>query len=657
MFSANSSQVSEDRLYVEDVFSTYLYTGNGSTQTITNGIDLTGKGGLVWIKQRNGASYTHNLADTVRGNTKYLYTSATDAEETVTTRITSFGSSGYNLGANLSVNGSGNTYASWTFRKAPKFFDVVTYTGNGVNGRAISHSLGATPGCIIVKATNTSGLSWFVYHRSAGVNGSYPNYLYLNSTSAAQPGEVFGWNAVPTATEFFIGQFGEVNNNGTTYVAYLFAHDTTSDGIIQCGSYTGNGSATGPTVTLGWEPQWIMIKRSNSTGSWVMLDNMRGMAVGGNDARLLADASDAETTSGNDLSPTATGFQLTTTSPETNANGSTYIYIAIRRGPMRTPTSGTSVYKSVTRNGTGSVPWVASGAGFPPDMTIMSGRNLVGFSGPGSYQNSIIDRLRRATEHIQTINTNGEGGGWGSGHIHNMDGYNGLYSGDMSYYNASSGTYVDHHFRRAPSFFDVVCYTGNFTANRNISHNLGVTPELIIMKSRSAAYDWNVYHTFTGSGHSYAFLNSTAAGGTATYAVYGENAPTSTTFSVGADNGTNASGGTYVAYLFASCPGVSKVGSYTGNGSSQTINSGFTNGARFVLIKGVSGYGVDSWYVWDSARGIVAGNDPYLMLNNAQAEIASNDSIDPTSSGFVVNQIGDTNINYTGTTYIYLAVA
>ena len=111
----------------------------------------------------------------------------------------------------------------------------------------------------------------------------------------------------------------------------------------------------------------------------------------------------------------------------------------------------------------------------------------------------------------------------------------------------------------------------------------------------------------------------------------------------------------YVAYLFASCPGVSKVGSYTGNGSSQTINCGFTGGARFVLIKRTDSTG--AWYVWDSARGIVAGNDPYLLLNSTAAEVATDDSLDTNSTGFIVNQDAATNINVSSASYIFLAIA
>jgi hypothetical protein len=207
------------------------------------------------------------------------------------------------------------------------------------------------------------------------------------------------------------------------------------------------------------------------------------------------------------------------------------------------------------------------------------------------------------------------------------------------------------NFRRAPGFFDEVCYTGT-GANLTVNHNLGVAPELIIIKARSQSAYWP-----TWNGGKIGSINTTDAffGPTTNYvnnvtaSSFGVNNPGNTNFD------TSLLGVTYVAYLFASAPGVSKVGSYTGNGSSQTINCAFTTGARFVLIKRTDSTG--DWYVWDSARGIVAGNDPYLALNSSAAQVTSDDSVDTDSTGFVVNQVAASNINVNAATYIFLAIA
>ena len=144
-----------------------------------------------------------------------------------------------------------------------------------------------------------------------------------------------------------------------------------------------------------------------------------------------------------------------------------------------------------------------------------------------------------------------------------------------------------------------------------------------------------------------------ADGGNTGSSYWNNTAPTSSVFTVGTDGGTNASSTNYVAYLFASLPGVSKVGSYTGTGTTQQINCGFTGGARFVLIKRTDSTG--DWYVWDTARGMVAGTDPSLLLNSTAAEVNAN-SVYTTGVGFQIVSTA-AGINASGGTYIYLAIA
>lgn len=211
--------------------------------------------------------------------------------------------------------------------------------------------------------------------------------------------------------------------------------------------------------------------------------------------------------------------------------------------------------------------------------------------------------------------------------------------------NGSGYNYINYFFRRAPGFFDEVCYTGTGTT-ASYNHNLGVTPELIIKKCRSTTSDWAVYSAALGSGYNLRLqlVNAAAVSG-----VWG--APTSTTFTTNNDANTQ----TFVAYLFATVAGVSKVGSYTGSGTTKQIDCGFTGGARFVLIKRTDSTG--DWYVWDSARGIVAANDPYLLLNSTAAEVTSTDYIDTYSAGFEISSTAPAAINANGGTYISLAIA
>jgi hypothetical protein len=203
-----------ENLYIEDVFSTYLYTGNATTRNIVNGIDLAGEGGLVWTKARGVDP--HILYDTERGVTVRLSTNDNGGQTTDTNEVTAFNSDGYTVNQNGGgVNGNGNNYVSWTFRKAPKFFDVVTFTSSASGNKTFSHNLDAVPGCVIIKNTQTSD-PWIVYHRSVGNDA----YLQLNSTAASDP-LVGAFSA--TSTTFTIAS--GLMYNSQTYVAYLFAHD------------------------------------------------------------------------------------------------------------------------------------------------------------------------------------------------------------------------------------------------------------------------------------------------------------------------------------------------------------------------------------------------------------------------------------------------
>ena len=216
--------------YVDEVFSTYLYDGSGGDQTITNGIDLASEGGLTWIKNRTKDSTDHALVDTVRGAGFYIRSNQQygNGNTGATTNFNSFTSTGFTLkndnGSDY-FNNENSVYASWSFRKAKGFFDVVTYTG-GTSPQNISHSLGCVPGLIIVKATSETS-PWIVYHKDLGSGSG----LFLNSGSAEDDsGNNNFWNnTAPTSSVFTVGvpsnnSFASyTNKNNETYIAYVFA--------------------------------------------------------------------------------------------------------------------------------------------------------------------------------------------------------------------------------------------------------------------------------------------------------------------------------------------------------------------------------------------------------------------------------------------------
>jgi hypothetical protein len=624
-----------DKLYVDSVFSAYTYTGAGANQTINNGIDLLGKGGLVWIKKRSAAN-SHYLIDTIRGGNKILISDSTSPQSVEASNYVTAQSTGYQTGVSDSgSNASPGEYVSWTFRKAPKFFDIVTYTGNGVAGRQIPHELSIAPGMIICKATSTTS-NWPVYHRSLSAN----NALTLNSTSAAAASSAFG---APTDSVFTAGNNPNyINENGVQYVAYLFAHDDSEDGIVQCGSFTTDGSGNA-TVNLGWEPKFLMFKTANAVGDWGIVDISRGLNSSSASSDLRANQNYSENTNNYALI-NATGF----TAGPVHGASKTVIYIAIRRS-NKPPTLGTQVYNAIARTGTGAAATV-TGVGFAPDLVMSCPTSNV----RNGY--TLIDKMRGAQRYIFAASQASETLGTNTLTSFDMDGVTiGSNAGDATTNNQNALAFINHFFKRAVGVFDEVCYTGTGSA-RTVQHGLGVVPELMIVKQRSASGEnWQVFNATMGA-TKFIWLNTNNASQTGT--VWNNTLPTTSVFSItGSGAGVNDSLVTHVCYLFASKAGISKVFSYTGNGSSQTIDCGFTTGARFVMVKRTDAAG--DWMVSDVTRGIVASSDPRLSLNTTAAEITTDDWLDPdgTGSGFIVNQTAASNANVSGATYIGLSFA
>jgi hypothetical protein len=376
------------------------------------------------------------------------------------------------------------------------------------------------------------------------------------------------------------------------------------------------------------------------------MDTMRGMSMT-TSQWLYPNIASVEDASGTQLNPTATGFRVTSTGSGLNGGGATYIYIAIRRGPMKTPTVGTSVFSPLAISNPINTINTTS---FPIDMQWWRYRDIPSANvidsdrlrGISTDSTSSGQFLRTSSSTTESTGSNTRG--WD----------NTGFLTPLAYADTST---ILWNWRRAPGYFDTVCYTGNGSVGgQTITHNLTVTPELMIVKQRDNVINWRVYAVSQGVS-AYAALNSTAA--FATDANNPWQTPTASTFGVG--DGTywtslNGVSGTFVAYLFATLAGVSKVGSYTGTGALLTVACGFTTGARFVLIKRTDSTG--NWYVWDSARGITAGNDPYLLINtDAGSEVTGTNYVDTDTTGFKVTAAAPAGINAVGGSYIFLAIA
>ena len=844
------------KTYVDDVFSTYLWEGDGNSgRTITNNIDVSGEGALVWMKSRSTGN-VNVLFDTERGANQRLRSDSNLGQNNTDTLQPSFTSSGFTVGSGNEVNGSGNDYTSWTFRKAPGFFTICEWTGNGSGPRSISHDLGSVPGLIMIKRTNGNG-DWRVWHRSFDKAG---DNMRLNANSAvsydsAYFGGVHQNSTKPTSTSFNIGTSNDVNGNGETYIAYLWGGGpapagvdfdgtddylsftgipigtndftmeawiyptgglnypcildtrntddddngffwglnssnrlylytdsgdrvggtvnanqwshvalvrdysattttmyingssvgswssdnlnysnvlskigfsnttnthhywdgkisnvritigqtlytssftptldpltTTSQGatasnvkllccngssttsatvgtitangsptassdspfddddpagfvfgdagdqnVIKCGSYTTDSNEDA-TVHLGWEPQWVFAKRTDSTGDWRLYDSMRGLpnaqdiAANNSGSKYLEANDNAAESNSSKVGPTSTGFYA-----DQDGANRTYIYCAIRRpdGYVGKPVElGTDAFNVVYGNSSSTIPNFPGN--FPVDMGIYkepansySWYLHTRLVGPYNLKTDSTDTQKPAApgDPDATFDSNA---GWGK------FGYN---------------TDKASWFWKRHAGFDVVAYKGSGLSAgdaQDIRHGLNAVPEMMIVKIRDAAnQDWMVYHKGLNGGtnpEQYK-INLNNANAESSFTCWDNSAPTATSFRVGNQVETNHGSYNFIAMLFASVDGISKVGYYSGDGtSSNAISCGFQ--PRFVFIKRADSTG--DWKVWDSLRGTQFPFNNMLSLNTSNAQVNDN-LISFTSTGFsLISSDGTVNAN------------
>jgi hypothetical protein len=359
-----SSQVTE--LYEEKPcadtsnFKAVLYEGNGGTQYISNvGFDLDvdngGDGGLVWIKKRSGGNTRdHMLYDSVRGAGNRLRANQTYAESYATDELTSFDSNGFFLGSSDSVNGSSSSpsYVSWVWKgggdavnigvnsitaSTPSIasdvsantegFSIVKYTGNGTAGATVAHGLDNPPDLIIVKSLDASK-DWYVFSELLGQSGGEYQFLELNDSPAANTFNTQQvWNGVLPTSDVFTLTGGSADNTiNDDYIAYCW-HSVAEYSKI--GTYTGNGSTTGTIVSLDFAPSFVVIKGTDQTSDWIMIDNKRD-TTNPNSARIDANSSGAEYTGENIMDLNTDGFQLKTSSSSKNGLDKVFIYMAFK---------------------------------------------------------------------------------------------------------------------------------------------------------------------------------------------------------------------------------------------------------------------------------------------------------------------------------------
>jgi hypothetical protein len=337
-YNLPDSTIADGSQYMNPV----LYTGNGSTQSITG---LGFSPDLVWLKNRS-AAYNHAINDSVRGAGKTLESNTTNSEFSYSAFFTSLDSDGFSLAGGIGqFNLSGNAYASWSWRGSDSSavsntdgtitstvsanttsgFSVVTYTGNGTAGATVGHGLGSAPALMIGK-NRTYGVNWRVYHQSLGAT----KYLNFNLTNSETTSSLPWNNTAPNSSVFTLGTSDNVNRNGDNIVMYCFAE---VEGFSKFGSYTGNGSADGSFVYTGFRPAFVMVKQYTTTGNWIINDSGRAPY------NLIPSALYPNLSNAEDVSHTmdllSNGFKLRSTGDDSNGSGTGIIYMAFAENPFK----------------------------------------------------------------------------------------------------------------------------------------------------------------------------------------------------------------------------------------------------------------------------------------------------------------------------------
>lgn len=629
--------------YVDDVFSADPYNAStaGTTNTITNGIDYT-QGGMTLFKIRTTTGNWQVLDSTRRDSSSF--TSSLSANTTAIPIAPGGNSIAINAGAfTLSSgdglkNNPGAQYISYSFRKAQKFFDLTTYTSTGT-AQNLPHELNCEIGMVWIKRTDAVG-NWCVWHRGSGNADAYTG-LSLNLTATAELGPSSLYSNMTSSvfrTSQVTGGGSTLASSAGSYVAYLFAHDPSPTGKIFCGTFTSNASGV-LSVTLPWEPQFILFKAVDGNVKWSLFDAGRGMTYGSTAIPYLDFSTSVENVSNTfTISPHAAGFNGTGFT-----TNNTYIFMAIRR-ENKPVTDPALAFMPQLRTGTGSTTLVNSNSdpvkSFSPDLILT--RPTASTTGFRMY-----DRTRGPLTALTLATTVAAANVTSS--VTGFDFYNGFEVGTGA---PNTGvSYINYLFKRAPGLFDIARWTGTGLDQNRVNHGLRSQPSFVIIKRITATGAWRAtiggYQSSNSLGQG--VINSNAAFAAPT--VNGFNfTDTYIELSTGAD--INASGGQYIAYLFGEVPGVSKGGTYVGNSSStQTINCGFTNGARFVLVKPMSAVG--DWVVVDTSTGIVSGGTESTYGLNIATVPTALDLVDPSPTGFIAK---DT-LNTVGVTYGYFAIA
>jgi len=672
------------KINAEDHFNTVIWSGNGSSKNIT-GVGF--KPDIVWVKERSGTN-PNSLFDSTRGAGKLIKSAVTEPETgNAGNLVGSFNADGFQVNRNYlthtgydNTNYNNATYVAWcwkvnggttstnndgslttTVQANPTIgISIVTYDMTLTSSTAftLGHGLGIAPKLIFFFSLEQSGST---------SNMVYPNNpakeLALDATSAFSGATSGYWNSTaPSSTVINMGgSWGQYHSYyGGDSVAYCFADVA---GLQKIDSYTGNGAVGGPTVVTGFEPAFLMVKRTDSADSWIILDNKRDTANPRNNSlKWDEDIAEEENSSNRTVDFLSNGFQIKTTHQGMNANNGTYLYLAIAaNGSSTSPTLADS-FAAKIYTGNSSTTQSITGVGFKPDLVWQKARST-------NYSHFLVDSVRGRNSSLITNSTYYNNAGSGADKdLISFDSDGMTFGPTHQIYGKENGTtYVTWNWKasnnqnaintdgsinsivsaNANAGFSIVKWTGNAT-NSTVGHGLSSTPEFIIMKNLSATAAWLTWHKDYGGGDKYMYLNS--SNGVATQSqFFNSTAPTSTVFSLGTHGDINGNGNEIIAYCFHSVSGYSKISSYTGNGSTKSI-TGLGFQPDWIMIKelGTS----NAWRIFDSARGLSAPQTLFANLNSVE-DSESNTVSSFDSDGWTMGS--QQGVNDNGETFIYMA--
>ncbi len=648
-------------------FNTVLYTGNGSTQSIT-GVGF--KPDYLVIKDRS-ATNSWRAFDSSRGLTspQTLFWNLDFAEDSEANTVSSFDADGFTMGSQGGVNTNGNNYVAYCWKanggtttagsgtnttsvtnqvNTKAGFSISTFTGSASAAGNFTHGLGEVPDMYIVKSVSFAD-SWFVWHKDLANTTDYA--IRLNTDAAQQSLSGFWNNTAPTSTLISLGNGILVNN--ATYVAYAFKSVA---GYSSIGSYTGNGAITGPLVNTGFEPAMIIIKEYDGVDNWAIIDNKRS-TTNPRQNWLRPNLNNAEFDNGVDsIIFLSNGFQIgggSSASGFLNENGKNYIYIAFASDASAAPTLADSFATALyTGNSTSQS---ITGLGFQPNLTWIKDRSA-------TRDHNLTDSIRGVTHPIYMTTgaqlTN-------STFLTSFDS-DGFSLGNQAAANENGETFVAWNWKANPlptintdgdtqaivsanvaAGFSIISYTGTGSV-QTVGHGLSAAPEMIILKKISNTQNWNTGADGIGWTKYFDGPNTANVAGTET-TVWNDTAPTSTVVTLGGSNNTNANGEDYIMYAWYSIAGFSKMGSYAGTGSSQTITTGFA--PNYVMIKCIDQN--EYWAIFDTSRFNTSTEYKVLYANRNDAETAFG-PFSFTANGFTVPASSGMT-NGSGLNYIYMA--